>query len=254
MGEHMFKASRHVTAILRAGLPLGSALSNGIESQVIVAARGLASVAAEIGAELTGTRSNALISRSRAYQDQASNYLVECCEGIVASARALEQSAGRDPGTYEFALYMLTSYYDLVKDATSGAGMSPHAMLGGPPQFSIRDPFSSTTDAWQSHSTVDSYGAMMPRGRDERVIRGRALAAQARAEKARLAGDAEPTGRAVRSTSAPISDIVVEATGDYDIGTYHALLAQGASEVVARASAKAHLIREQKRRIAEETS
>lgn len=249
----MFKASRHVTAILRAGLPLGSALQNGIESQVIVAARGLASVAADIGAELTGTRSNALISRNRAYQDQASEYLIECCEGIVASARALEQSAGRDLNTYQFALYMLTSYFDLVQDATTGAGMSPHAMLGGPPQFLPQDPFSGASDAWQSHSTAGSYGAMPFQGQDERVIRGRALAAQARAEKARLAGDAEPTERVVRSNSTRICDIVVEATGDYDIDTYHALLAQGASEVVARASAKAHLIREQKRRIAEET-
>jgi hypothetical protein len=194
---------------------------------------------------------------------------------------------------------MLTSYFDLVQHATAGGGASPHAMLGGPPQGLMHDPLFDAQGAGQAHPdlgansmmwmleqdervvrgralaaqaraekarlagnskptgrgsspTPGGYGAIRSQNRDERVVRGRALAAKARAEKARLAGNTEPTGRGSGPTSVRISHITVEATGEYDIDTYRDLIARGVSvEIVARASAKAHFIRERKRRIAE---
>lgn len=251
----MFKASRQVSTILRAGQPLASALSNGFESQVVEAARALASVAAQIGAELTAERSKALIARNRAYEDQAADYLMECCEGIVASARALEQSTRRDAATYALALHMLTSYFDLVGDATSAGGASPHAMLGGPPQFVPLDPFYDVPVQGRAQPSPGLHGEFVNFGQDERVARGRALAAKARAEKARLQGNAKPAAappvRYVSPPSVRICHISVEATGEYDLALYSALIARGSSEIVARASAKAHFIREKKRRIVE---
>lgn len=251
----MFKASRQVSTILRAGQPLASALSSGFESQVVDAARGLASVAAQIGAELTAERSKALISRNRAYEDQAADYLMECCEGIVASARVLEQSARRDAATYSFALHMLTSYFDLVGDATSTDGASPRAILGGPPHLAPFDAFYDAPDLGLAQPSPGLHGEFVNFGQDDRVARGRALAARARAEKARLAGNSKPAAAPpiphLSPPSIRICHISVEATGEYDGVLYSALLARGSSEIVARASAKAHFIREKKRRIAE---
>ncbi|MCC5948773.1 MAG: NADH-quinone oxidoreductase subunit I [Nitriliruptoraceae bacterium] len=122
----------------------------------------------------------------------------------------------------------------------------------------------------------ETYDALIAEGKTERMARAKAKAAWVKKEKARLAAEAEsaagagaPAGEEAEppsptdaagsdqapSTDAPaeepaatrkLGDVHVEGTGEIDQETYDALIAEGKSERIARAKAKAAWVKKAK--------
>jgi NADH-quinone oxidoreductase subunit I len=99
----------------------------------------------------------------------------------------------------------------------------------------------------------ETYDALIAEGKSERVARSKAKAAWVKKEKARLQAEqdaAEPQAEA--APAAPkAAEIEVEA-GQIDQETYDALIAEGKTERMARAKAKAAYVRKERKRLAAE--
>nr|WP_211262146.1 NADH-quinone oxidoreductase subunit I [Nitriliruptor alkaliphilus] len=99
----------------------------------------------------------------------------------------------------------------------------------------------------------ETYDALIAEGKSERIARSKAKAAWVKKEKARLQAEqdaaepaAEPAAKAPKA-----ADIEVEA-GQIDQETYDALIAEGKTERMARAKAKAAYVRKERKRLAAE--
>jgi NADH-quinone oxidoreductase subunit I len=103
----------------------------------------------------------------------------------------------------------------------------------------------------------ETYDALIAEGKSERIARSKAKAAWVKKEKARLQAEqdaAEPAADAEPAAKAPkAADIEVEA-GQIDQETYDALIAEGKTERMARAKAKAAYVRKERKRLAAEQS
>jgi NADH-quinone oxidoreductase subunit I len=96
----------------------------------------------------------------------------------------------------------------------------------------------------------ETYDALIAEGKSERIARSKAKAAWVKKEKARLAAEA-PAPAAAAPAAPKASDIKVEA-GEIDQETYDALIAEGKSERMARAKAKAAWVKKERARLAAE--
>jgi NADH-quinone oxidoreductase subunit I len=107
----------------------------------------------------------------------------------------------------------------------------------------------------------ETYDALIAEGKSERMARAKAKAAGVKKEKARLraeqeaAGDGDAAeggageGGAGEPAAVPkkkLSDVHVEGAGEIDQETYDALIAEGKSERMARAKAKAAWVKKKK--------
>lgn len=130
------KNTRTIATLLRAGMPLVAALESGEKYRVLAEAGQLAQVAGQVANTLHGTISNNVFEQNRIYRDGITEHLVECCEGLIGCHRAMLSANGRDDAVFWQAVQHLFAYYGLVGEATSGQGMSPHALVGIPPGVS----------------------------------------------------------------------------------------------------------------------
>jgi NADH-quinone oxidoreductase subunit I len=98
----------------------------------------------------------------------------------------------------------------------------------------------------------ETYDALIAEGKSERIARSKAKAAWVKKEKARLQAEADAAAPAEPAAAAPkAADIEVEA-GQIDQETYDALIAEGKTERMARAKAKAAYVRKERKRLAAE--
>jgi NADH-quinone oxidoreductase subunit I len=100
----------------------------------------------------------------------------------------------------------------------------------------------------------ETYDALIAEGKSERIARSKAKAAWVKKEKARLQAEQDAAAPAAEAAPAPKpADIEVEA-GQIDQETYDALIAEGKTERMARAKAKAAYVRKEKKRLREEAA
>ncbi len=100
----------------------------------------------------------------------------------------------------------------------------------------------------------ETYDQLIAEGKSERIARSKAKAAWVRKEKERLAAEQEAGGGDDAPAEKPkAADVHVEA-GEIDQETYDQLIAEGKSERMARAKAKAAYVRKQKAKLAEEAA
>jgi NADH-quinone oxidoreductase subunit I len=96
----------------------------------------------------------------------------------------------------------------------------------------------------------ETYDQLIAEGKSERIARSKAKAAWVKKEKARLAAEADAAP--AEAPAAPkAADIKVEA-GQIDQETYDQLIAEGKTERMARAKAKAAWVKKEKARLAAE--
>jgi NAD-dependent dihydropyrimidine dehydrogenase PreA subunit len=176
---------------------------------------------------------------------------VACPVGAIFDINLMPPGKEHFPAVNSEYFYAMNHAHSGMPGGASLLGPSgvDHPAVSGATATATYAPTASSVDM-----DVAVYHEMLAEGRDERVARGRAKAAAARAARGlarRYPATATPSDAAAQGPSVPISHITVEASGHYDSAVYQRLLAQGATETVARAKAKAHFIREQKRRIAE---
>ncbi|MEX2420893.1 MAG: hypothetical protein WD670_03645, partial [Actinomycetota bacterium] len=119
----------------------------------------------------------------------------------------------------------------------------------------------------------ETFDALIAEGKPERMARAKAKAAYVKKEKARLRAeaesgegeaeaapeaevapdadaDAEPEAAAPEAAGAKkLSDVHVEGSGEIDQETYDALIAEGKSERIARAKAKAAWVKKRKQQL-----
>jgi NADH-quinone oxidoreductase subunit I len=100
----------------------------------------------------------------------------------------------------------------------------------------------------------ETYDALIAEGKSERIARSKAKAAWVKKEKARLQAEQDAAAPAEEAAPAPkAAEIEVEA-GQIDQETYDALIAEGKTERMARAKAKAAYVRKEKKRLREEAA
>jgi NADH-quinone oxidoreductase subunit I len=98
----------------------------------------------------------------------------------------------------------------------------------------------------------ETYDALIAEGKSERIARSKAKAAWVKKEKARLQAEQDAAAPAEEAAPAPkAAEIEVEA-GQIDQETYDALIAEGKTERMARAKAKAAYVRKERKRLAAE--
>lgn len=128
----MFGDVRTISDILRASTSFTAGVASGDARRIVDGAGQLADVAGRHLTDLRGSRSNNLIERNRVYKDGVTDFLVECCEGLVGCHRAMLSAFGRDDAALYQAIDHMIRYLGLVGEATGMSGMSPHAMVGIP--------------------------------------------------------------------------------------------------------------------------
>jgi ferredoxin len=128
----MFDQIRAVSGLLRSGGPFFSGIESGDMRRILDGAGRFADAAQQRLVELSGARSNDLIERNRVYKDQMTEFLVECCEGLIGCHRAMVAAFGRDDAAFFQAVDHMARYAQLVSEYSSMSGTSPHAMVGIP--------------------------------------------------------------------------------------------------------------------------
>jgi NADH-quinone oxidoreductase subunit I len=93
----------------------------------------------------------------------------------------------------------------------------------------------------------ETYDALIAEGKSERIARSKAKAAYVKKEKARLKAQAEASSDSGGAAAAPAEPEV--KAGEIDQETFDALIAEGKSERMARAKAKAAWVKKEKARL-----
>jgi NADH-quinone oxidoreductase subunit I len=99
----------------------------------------------------------------------------------------------------------------------------------------------------------ETYDALIAEGKSERIARSKAKAAWVKKEKARLRAEQEAEEAAAPAPAPKPADVEVEA-GEIDQETYDQLIAEGKTERMARAKAKAAYVRKEKKRLRAEAA
>jgi NADH-quinone oxidoreductase subunit I len=94
----------------------------------------------------------------------------------------------------------------------------------------------------------ETYDALIAEGKSERIARSKAKAAWVKKEKARLQAEQDAEEAAAPAAAPKPAEVHVEA-GEIDQETYDQLIAEGKTERMARAKAKAAFVRKEKKRL-----
>jgi NADH-quinone oxidoreductase subunit I len=155
--------------------------------------------------------------------DDGAEAPAEVAEAIAKKERELEEAAAK-AAEAERAEQQAAE----AKDAPSGAGKAAE------PEIEVK----------AGEIDQETFDQLIAEGKSERIARSKAKAAYVKKEKARLKAEAE-----AKQAAAPAAPEPEVKAGEIDQETYDALIAEGKSERMARAKAKAAYVKKEKARL-----
>jgi NADH-quinone oxidoreductase subunit I len=155
--------------------------------------------------------------------DDGAEAPAEVAEAIAKKERELEEAAAK-AAEAERAEQQAAE----AKDAPSGAGKAAE------PEIEVK----------AGEIDQETFDQLIAEGKSERMARAKAKAAYVKKEKARLKAEAE-----AKQAAAPAAPEPEVKAGEIDQETYDALIAEGKSERMARAKAKAAYVKKEKARL-----
>jgi hypothetical protein len=116
---------RAYRTVLMASAPLHGALQTGDVGTILDAASSLGQTAGQVGQELLGQLSRALVRANREYADDVTEHLSSCCLGIVSSVNLMYEAVEfHDDGNatvdlllFNAAVADLAQYVDALGEA-----------------------------------------------------------------------------------------------------------------------------------------